>query len=107
MMAILLGLIGGCKGPPMKPNRFNDALVKANKKLAQSSRPFRKALLPLGTGQPANVADVESAYAGMKRALDEVKDEFDDITPPRSSKSGEKVAAEYKKFLASQETILN
>jgi hypothetical protein len=106
-IAFLLMFAAGCKGPPLKPTKFNDALAKANKRLATSSRPFRKALLPLGTGQEANASEVQSAFAGMQRALSEVRDEIDDISPPRSSKTGENALTQYKNFLNSQETILN
>jgi hypothetical protein len=105
-VACLLLAGNGCKGPPLKPTRFNDTLAKATQKLAQATRPFRKALLPLGTGQPANPSEVQNAFAGMERALKEARSETEDISPPSSSKSGPTLLFQYKNFLDSQETIL-
>lgn len=105
-VACLLLAGSGCKGPPLKPTRFNDTLAKATQKLAMASRPFRKALLPLGTGQPANPSEVQTAFAGMERALREARADTEDISPPSSSKSGPTVLFQYKNFLDSQEVIL-
>jgi hypothetical protein len=104
---VVLVLLAGCsKGPPPRPVKFCEILSGYNQKLAESARAFQKTLLPLSGGQPVDAAPVRTAYQAMSTALQNVKNEVEDLQAPRRSPEGEELLDRYKTFLGAEESIM-
>jgi hypothetical protein len=104
-----LVLLAGCKGPPTRPAGLCKTLSRANQKLAEKAQAFHQTVLPLNPdqkGPPVNVAAVRSAYQAMDAALQEVRDEVDDLQPPKGSSAGQDLLDKYKTYLGAEESIL-
>jgi hypothetical protein len=95
----------GCAFPPNRVG-FIEKLARENRKIAQSTRSFHTAIAPLKKGQPADAAQVRSAYQEMEKTVKEVQAEMDLQPLPASSSSAKPFLTAYKEYLNSEQKIL-
>jgi hypothetical protein len=98
-------IVSGCSQPP-KPMRFNNMIAQANSELGEAAKKFKKAVEPLGNGQPAD-AGARTAYNEIKSLLEALKKKFDKMKPPVNSPSGEALLEKYREFLENQQEIFD
>ena len=107
VLAAGAALAAGCM-PPTRVE-FIEKLAKENRKIARSTRDFRKALLPLAGAQSQhpNPSEVHSAYDAMQKTLKEVKGDMAHQMLPPSSSSAKDFLQAYKDYLDAEQAILD
>lgn len=103
--ALAAACAAGCKGPPPGKEEFNNLLATYNRKLARPARAFRKAVLPLSTGQPADARAARAALDDMKKALKEVRSDVEWLDVPSGSGKAQAFLDKYKEYLTMEETL--
>jgi hypothetical protein len=103
LAGVLLGL-AGC-GTPLDANQFNSKVVMGNKKLAKAASEFRTLIQPLEKGQAPSMSEVNRARDKLTRVFDEVRRDFESITPTDST-PGQNLYDAYKKFLMVEERLI-
>jgi hypothetical protein len=104
--ALAAACAAGCKGPPPGKEEFNNLLASYNRRLARPARAFRKAVLPMATGQPADAPGARAALDDLKKALKGVRGDVEwlDI-PSNSGKNAQPFLDKYKEYLTMEETF--
>jgi hypothetical protein len=95
----------GCNFPPNRIG-FIEKISKENRKIAHSTTDFRTAIAPLKKGEPADAAQVRSAYQEMEKAVNEVQADMEVQPLPASSSSAKPFLNAYKEYLKGQQKIL-
>ncbi len=105
MLAAGAALAAGC----MPPSRveFIEKLSMENRKIARSTRDFRKAIVPLTSNQLPDRTQVHSAYDAMQKTLTEVKGDMAGQLLPPSSSSAKDFLQAYKDYLGAEQAILD
>src|SRR3954452_14799854 len=83
---VLVTGVAGCK-TRLRPISYINTMSRANAKLSAAARNFEKSIAPLKLGQPANPQAVQTAYAELAKALQEIQLEYKSLLPPLNSKA--------------------
>lgn len=104
LASVLVG-VAGCKVRP-HPIKFNNDMARAMKKLNDAGKEFYAAVRPLETGA-VDLKNVRSKYQAVEKTLKEIKEEYEDIGPPRGTAWGSVFMDCFTDFLDGQQTILD
>lgn len=100
---VVLGL-AGCGGGP-QPAKFNDEMVKHNKRLARASWEFREAFYPLMSGGQIDLDKIQRAYDNVLKTVKDIQEEWKKTEAHRST-AGADLHKAYDIFLASQRRLV-
>lgn len=96
----------GCHRPPDKPSRFNNLMGTSQADLHEKGAAFRIELQKLKAGVGLPKSAIRGLYNGMDAQLKKVKEQWDDMWPPKGSESGEAFLDAYLKYLDKEKKVL-